>query len=501
MATSIGVGRVVATRHDDSVDPVGRIVVVGGGITGLAAAWHARRLAAEAGRSVDIVVLEAGDRIGGKVHTVRRDGWVIEAAPDSFLTTKPWARDLALALGLGDRLVSQRPGGRRVFVLHDGALVPLPAGFRLAAPTDLGAFLRTPLVSWPGKLRALLDLVRPARREEGDESMADFVRRRMGREVLERLAAPLMAGIHVGDPERLSIEATFPQLAALERRHGSLIRGLRRSATDRPKDGAGAAATFASLSGGVGDLVDALATDLGGIVRTRSVVARIARDGRVGAARDDHTPFTVTLADGSTIGADAVIVATPGPATARLIADVAPEAARIAGAVRHVSSATVSLGYRRDDVAHPLDGLGIIVPRSEGVRWLACSWSSSKWDGRAPDGHVLVRLFYGGDGRESEAELDEGTLVEWAKEDAGAVLGATGAPVIAHAFRWVKGNPQYDVGHEGRVNAAAAACPAALVLAGATWRGVGVPDCVRQAIGAAETVLGAIHPRSDGQSI
>lgn len=477
-----------------------RIVVVGGGITGLAAAWHVQRLAAEGGRSVDIVVLEAGDRVGGKVHTVRRDGWVIEAAPDSFLTTKPWARDLALALGLGDRLIAQRPGGRQVFVRHDGALVPLPAGFRLAAPTDLGAFLRTPLVSWPGKLRALFDLVRPARREIGDESMADFVRRRMGREVLERLAAPLMAGIHVGDPERLSIEATFPQLADLERRHGSLIRGLRRSATDRRKDGAGAAATFTSLSGGVGDLVDALAADLGGIVRTRSAVARIARDGRDGAARDDDFTYTVALADGSTIGADAVIVTTPGPATARLIVDAAPEAARIAGAVRHVSSATVSLGYRRDDVAHPLDGLGIIAPRGEGVRWLACSWSSSKWEGRAPDGHVLVRLFYGGDGREAEAERDEETLIEWAKEDAGAVLGATGAPVIAHAFRWVKGNPQYDVGHEARVKAAAAACPAALVLAGATWRGVGVPDCVRQALDAAETALGAIHPRSGRQS-
>lgn len=471
-------------------DPIPRrIVIVGGGITGLAAAWHARRLAAEAGQAVEVVVLEAGDRAGGKVRTIRHDGWIIEAAPDSFLTAKPWARDLALALGLGDRLITQRPGGRRVFVLHQGTLVPLPTGFRLAAPTDLGAFLGTPLVSWPGKLRALCDLVRPARRGEGDESMADFVRRRVGREVLERLAAPLMAGIHVGDPERLSIQSTFPQLAALERRHGSLIRGLRRSAADH-QTGAGAAATFASLAGGVGDLVDALAAGLDGIVRTRAVVAGLAQDGQVDTAAADRAAFAVGLADGSTVRADAVIVTTPGPVTARLIADVAPEAARIAGAVRHVSSATVSLGYRRSDVAHPLDGLGVIVPRGEGVRWLACSWSSSKWDGRAPDGHVLVRLFYGGDGREAEAETNDEALIEWATNDARAVLGATGTPVIAHAFRWVKGNPQYDVGHSARVAAAAAACPAGLVLAGATWRGVGMPDCARQGLEAAEAVIG-----------
>ncbi|MEO8083400.1 MAG: protoporphyrinogen oxidase [Ardenticatenales bacterium] len=473
----------------DATAPL-RLAIVGGGITGLAAAWHARRLASEAGRDLDVIVLEAGARAGGKVRTVRDGEWVIEGAPDSFLTTKPWAHDLAIALGLGDRRIVQRPGGRRVFVRHRGRLVPLPAGFRLAAPTAFGPFLRTPLLSWRGKLRAGLDWILPARRDTADESMAAFVRRRMGREVLERLAAPLMAGIYVGDPERLSIQATFPQLVALERSHGSLIRGLRRSAA-AGEAGSSAAAAFVSLAGGVGDLIDALAADLGPIVRTGAVVDRIGR----GA---DAAAYAVRLVDGTVYEADAVVVTTPAPVAARLLADVAPEAARIAGGVRHLSSATVSLGYRREAVGHPLDGLGIIVARAEGVRWAACSWSSSKWDGRAPAGHVLVRLFYGGEGREDDARQDEATLVRWAVEDAGAILDARGEPVLARAFRWIDGNPQYDVGHAARAAAAAAACPDGLVLAGASWGGVGLPDCVRQGLEAATTVLRVERSHVDG---
>lgn len=476
-----------------------RLVVVGGGITGLSAAWHARRLAAAAGRPLAVTVLEASARPGGKVWTVREGDWVIEAAPDSFLVGKPHARDLALALGLGDALVALRPDARRVAVLAGGRLVALPAGFRLAAPVDLGAFLRTPLVSWRGKLRAALDLVLPPRRGDDDESIAAFVTRRMGREVLERLAEPLMAGIYVGDPARLSIDATFPQLTALERRHGSLIRGLRRSAA-AGASGAGAPAAFASLAGGVGTLVDALAADLGPIVRTGAPVAAIRRgaapDGAPTAAGGDAPRYTVALADGTALPADAVVVATPGPATARLVAAVAPRAAQLAGAVRHLSSATVSLGYRRADVAHPLDGLGIVVPRGEAVGWRACSWSSSKWPGRAPAGHVLVRFFYGGEGREADAERDEAALLAAAVADARRTLGASGPPVIARAFRWPHANPQYDVGHAVRVAEAMADCPPGLVLAGATWRGVGLPDCVRQG---AEAAAAALDGAADGR--
>ena len=500
-AGSTGAG---GERRSDAVsgDDAPRLVVCGGGITGLAAAWHARRLAAAAGTPLSVTVLEAGDRPGGKVHTVRDGGWVIEAAPDSFLVGKPFARDLAVALGLGAALESPLPGGRRVYVLSGGRLVPLPAGFRLAAPVDLGAFLRTPLLSWRGKLRAALDLVRPARRAAGDESMAAFVTRRMGREVLDRLAEPLMAGIYVGDPARLSIDATFPQLAALERAHGSLIRGLRRSARAGPT-GAGAPAAFASLAGGVGTLVDALATDLGPVVRTGAPVARIGRAADEGAAGGGVAsgastaggPYHVVLEDGRSLAADAVVVATPGPATARLLADVAPDAARIAAALRHLSSATVSLGYRRADVAHPLDGLGVVAPRGAAVGWRACSWSSSKWPARAPDGHVLVRLFYGGEGREADAERDEAALIAQATADARRLLGTTAAPVLARAFRWPAANPQYDVGHADRVAAARAGCPPGVMLAGAAWGGVGLPDCVRQGAEAAAAALAAIDDR------
>ncbi|MFN8423326.1 MAG: FAD-dependent oxidoreductase [Anaerolineae bacterium] len=305
----------------------------------------------------------------------------------------------------------------------------------------------------------------------------------MGREVLDRLAAPLMAGIYVGDPARLSIQATFPQLVALERAHGSLIRGLRRSAA-AGEAGGGAPAAFVSWRA-------AWASSRTRAGRRPRAARADRRDGRSDRARRGaHAAYAVRLTDGTTYEADAVVLAAPGPAAARLLSGVAPTAARIASGVWQLSSATVSLGYRREAVAHPLDGLGVIVPRDQGVRWAACSWSSSKWDDRAPAGHVLVRFFYGGEGRAQDAGQDEAALVRWAREDAGAILGARGEPVIARAFRWIDANPQYDVGHAARAAEAQAACPAGLVLAGATWRGIGLPDCARQGLEAAMAVMG-----------
>lgn len=463
-----------------------RVIVVGGGIAGLATAWHLRDLAATRGRAVDVTVLEAAGRPGGKIVTERVDGFVVEGGPDSFLTAKPWAVELCRALGLGDRLIPVNPERRAVYVFAGGRLHRVPDGFRLIAPTRLWPFVRSGLISWPGKLRMALDLVRPPRRGGGDESIGAFVRRRLGDEALVRLGEPMMAGIFVGDPDRLSLRATFPQFAAMEAEHGGVIRGVRAAgrAARRAAAGAPTPPMFVSLAGGTEELVEALAADLGpAVLRLGVVVAAVALPAAAGGA------YRATLADGAALEADAIVLATPAPITARLLAPCLPDLARQIGAIRHLSTATVSLGYARADVAHPLDGTGFVVARDAPLRVVACTWSSSKYAGRAPDGAVLLRAFVGGEGREADVDLSDDDLVALVRRDVDPVLGITATPRIARVFRWRASNPQYDVGHLDRVAAIEAACPPGLRVVGGAYRDVGVPGCVKQARDAASAIL------------
>jgi oxygen-dependent protoporphyrinogen oxidase len=458
------------------------VIIAGGGIAGLATAYFLRRGAAEQGRPIAIRLFERDSRIGGKVVTVRQDGFVIEGGPDSFLTTKPWAVELCRELGLGDRLIPANPERRPTYVLAGGRLRVLPDGLHLVAPTRWGPFLRSDLFSWRGKLRLGLEPFIPARRAEADESVGAFVRRRLGAEAVARLGEPLLAGIYAAEVDRLSLAATFPQLAELERRHGSLIKGLRAARSTPPPAAAGA--PFVSLAGGTAELVEALGRSLGPIVRAGCGVAAVER---VGGG------YGVGLADGSRLRADALVLATPAPVSAELLAGPAPAVARAAGAIRHVSTATVSLAYRRDELPQPLDGTGFVVARGEPVRLLGCTWSSNKLAGRAPEGAVLLRVFLGGPGREDDVAADDAALVERARADLKRVLGVAAAPRLARVFRWMRANPQYDVGHLERVAALEAACPPGLHLVGAAYRGVGVPDCVRASELTAERLLQAME--------
>ncbi len=463
-----------------------RLVVVGGGITGLAAAHHALELARERRIALELTLVEARERLGGTIATERAGGFLIEAGPDSFLSEKPWALALCRRLGLEDRLARTDDRYRKVFVWHAGRLHPLPDGWELLAPTRLAPFLSSRLFSWPGKLRMAFDLVLP-RGIADDESLGAFVRRRLGREALERVAQPLVAGIYTADPDDLSLTATMPRFAELEKQERSIILGLRRARRRARETGVSGArwSLFVTLKEGMEDLVAALATRLQpGTVLLKQRVAGVER-------RGDR--WRVATAEGADLDADRVIVATESHAAARMLRYVDPTLATLLAEIPYASSATVTLGYRRADVAHPLDGFGFVVPHAQKRVLLACTFSSVKYAGRAPEGDVLLRAFVGGALNEAVLELDDAPLVMRARAELREALGITAAPALARVFRWPKAMPQYHVGHLARVETIerrAGALPG-LDLAGGAYRGVGIADCVRSGEAAAERALGA----------
>jgi oxygen-dependent protoporphyrinogen oxidase len=466
-----------------------RIIVVGGGIAGLAAAHRLVELSRERGLPLDLTVVEAAGRLGGTIRSERVGGFLVEAGPDSFIAEKPWALALAERIGLGPRLCRTDDRYRRTYVAHAGRLHPLPDGFLLLAPARLVPFVGSSLFSWPGKLRMALDLVLPRRAGTGDESLASFVTRRLGREALERVAEPLVAGIYTAVPERLSLAATMPRFVALERQHRSLILGLRKHVGAAEVRGASGArwSLFVTLAGGMGELVEALEERLPpGAVRLGARVTGVLR-----AAGEPA--WWVRLADGAALAADGVILAGPAPRMAPLVEGLDPVLARGLGAIGYSSAVTVSLAYPRAAIRHPLDGFGVVVPRCEGRLTLACTFSSVKYPGRAPGDAVLLRAFLR-DRRGEVLDRDDATLAGLAEQDLGAYLGIEGRPILSQVTRHPGAMPQYEVGHLDRVAGLEARLGAwpGLALAGAAYRGVGISDCVRSGEESAERLLAAL---------
>lgn len=475
-----------------------KVIIVGGGIAGLSTAYYLQKKAAEAGLPIECTLIESEPRFGGKITTMRRDGFIIEGGPDSFLTQKPWALELARELGLSDRLLGTNDKYRKVYVLNQGRLVELPDGVMLVVPTKIMPFVTSPLISWPGKLRMGLDLIIPPRNLDGDESLASFIRRRLGQEALDKIAEPLMAGIHVADPEHLSLQATFPRFIELEEKYGSLIRGMLAANGIRKKGKKGRSryaicntqsmfmsSMFMSLRGGLKELVDALVGRLG--QRTTLLAGR--RVVQVDHCPDGVPAYEVKLDDGTVSQADAVVLATPAFISANLVESFNPELGAGLRQIRYVSTATISLGYRRADFNHPLDGFGFVIPGTESRKIAACTWISTKFDHRAPDDGVLLRTFVGGTHGDHLVDLDDDTMVRMVKDELADIMGVTAEPALVEIFRWHKGNPQYDVGHLERVAALEAMCAPGLLLAGSAYRGVGLPDCIRNGEETAEQLM------------
>ena len=466
------------------------VVVVGSGIAGLAAAYELSR------QGVTCVVLERATRPGGVILSEEVDGFTIDGGPDSLLVQKPAGIALCEELGLGARLVPTKPP-RVAYVLRGGALHPLPAASVLGIPTRVRPFLGSRLFSWPGKLRMGAELFVPRRHDDdADESIGGFITRRFGREATTYIAEPLLAGIHAGDVDRLSMRALFPQFVEAERAHGSLLRAFRNrpsTSSGRPealegrnpqsavRDENGA---FRSLPGGLSEMVRALVQALPpGTVQTGTAVTKIG-DRRSalspGVSVESVSGFLVERSSGGPIEARAVILATPAFVTSALTRDYDAELARLCGEVLYTSSAAIVLAFGRAAVRHPLNGSGFVVPRVEGSRVLAVSWLSSKWPGRAPGDRVLLRAFVGGARDPKALERSDSELVAQTLTSLTPLLGIAEKPLLSRVYRWDRANAQHEVGHLARLAAIerVLARHEGLYVTGSGFRGTGIPDCI-----------------------
>jgi oxygen-dependent protoporphyrinogen oxidase len=462
-----------------------RIAVVGAGISGLAAAHRIAELAPDC----EIRLFERQNRLGGVLATVHEDGYQIELSADNFITTQPWGLDLVGRLGLKDQLVQTNPACRRTFVMWKKRLHPLPDGFLMMAPTKMWPMAVTPVLSPLGKMRAGLEYFLPPSKEEADESMAGFVRRRLGREVFERLVEPLVSGVYAADMEKLSLLATLPRFREMEREYGSLIRAMRKQmkaqrAAGKHVDQSGARySMFVTLEDGLSSLIDALAARLpNGAIRLVTTVDEITQaDGS----------WQVTVAGGRTESFDAVVLATPSHVAAELLKPIDGQLSCDLATIEHEGTAIVTLAFEDYQVKHPMNGAGFVVPGIEGSPILAGSFSSRKYLHRAPDGKTLIRTFVGGARAPEMAEMPDEQLVPLVLGELRDVLGISGDPIYQITAHWPGTMPQYHVGHldlVARINARCHAIPG-LALAGNAYDGVGIPACVHSGERAAERLL------------
>lgn len=464
------------------------VLVIGGGIAGLAAARDLGKAA------IPTLLVEASDRLGGKIATERVDDFVIELGPDSMLTTRPAAVALARELGLGDELISVSEP-RSVHILRNGRPIPMPEGVGLVLPTRARPFISTRLFSWPEKARMGVDLVMPRVLPMEDVSVGAFLRRRLGSALVSRLAGPLVGGIYGTSIDELSLDAIVPTLREAERTHRSLI--LAGLADGRRMRGAAAASSstplsprplgvFASLHGGMGQLVAALEREL----ESMSSVS-IVRGVRLTSLASSGSGYRAQSADGRVFDADALVVATPGPAAAQLLAEVAPAAATAITTIPHGSTSVVNLAYSVDQFPKPINGHGWLIPATEGLPLSALTWSSNKWAGRAPTGWVLIRAFLPDQPSDGRSAQD---LVKLARVAVERLTGVTGSPELVRVSAHKGTMPRYTVGHIARVERAEAelAAQARIALAGAPYRGVGLPDCISGARNAARKIIEAL---------
>jgi protoporphyrinogen/coproporphyrinogen III oxidase len=454
-----------------------RIVVVGGGISGLAAAHRLVELGVDRSQ---ITLLEASGRLGGTLDTEQRDGFLLERGPDSFISEKPEALALAKRLGLESRLIETNDQYRRSFIVRNGRLRPVPEGFQLLAPSRVWPFITTDIFSLTGKLRIAAELLLPRENGREDESLASFVRRRLGREALERMAQPMVGGIYTADPETLSLRATLPRFLDMERDHRSVILAMMRQGQKAGTSGA-RYSLFLSFDRGMEVLVDAL---IGVVpnVRLKTRIEKVSFDSRTWRMKADS---------GKTFEADAVCLALPAYVAARLLEDVNPRLAAQLNAIRYASTATINFAYPRAAIKHPLNGFGFVVPFVEKRSLIACTFSSVKFAGRAPEDHVLLRAFAGGALQPDVFALDESTLVTRIGVDLRELLNIDRSPLFTEIAKWERSMPQYEVGHLDRVQAIeneVRGLPG-LALAGNAYRGAGIPDCIRSGESAAESLV------------
>lgn len=462
-----------------------RVIVIGGGITGLAAA---ERIAESLGPGA-VRVLERASRLGGKISTEDVGGAIVEGGPDCFLAMKPAGLAMVRRLGLERRLIGTDPRFSRSFVKRDGRLHELPEGISGLVPSRIGPLMRTRLLSPRGRARAALELFVPRRTAGGDESIAGFVTRRFGREAYDWLIEPLLGGIHAGDGARLSLSATFPQLSDTERTHGSVLRFMMKARLGRTRRPAGPTG-FVTLRGGLGEMVTALEARLGGGVSLGRSVRSITRDG---------DGWSVALDGDEIITAEQVIVATPADAAAPMLESADHVLATDLRAMRFASTVTVSVAFPAEAVPRKLPGYGYVAPRAEGGSVIACSWTSHKFPERVRSDLIMLRLFLGRDGDDAITTDPDEAVKFLVRRELRDVHGITSEPLWWRLFRWPSAMPQYTLGHQERLARIAQRLTAlpGLSLAGSSFTGAGIPDCIAagwKAADAAVASLGRLRP-------
>jgi oxygen-dependent protoporphyrinogen oxidase len=453
------------------VNPRAPVVVIGAGISGLATAYHLR--------DANVVVLEASWRAGGKLHTIEVGGVRAEAGADSFVVRKPWAAELCSALGLDERVVI--PGAFGAFARTSGGLVRVPERSAFGIPGSVRELLRWPGLARRDRVRALADMILPGRAEETDEALGALLRRRLGVEASRILVEPLLGGLHAGDPMMLSVRATFPELAAWERGHGSLIRGARAALRAGEGPGQGRRPMFATVWGGLGRLVEALEEAIGpDALRLASPVSNLSPA--------DHG-YSVETPD-DRFRPDAVVLATPAFEAARLLREVNPAASGDLRKIPYASTAVVVLVYPPGTGERlPPDGTGFVVPRNGDVV-TACTWASRKWPSPELGDRAVLRCFVGRAGSDESLSLSDGELIARVQDEVERLTPFGSGPAAARVVRWERSMPQYQVGHLElleRIDRSLAATPG-LFVTGSAYRGIGIADCVRQARDAAERV-------------
>jgi oxygen-dependent protoporphyrinogen oxidase len=451
-----------------------RIIIVGGGITGLAAAHRVH----EINPAIKVTVIEASPRLGGTIQTEHRDGFLLERGPDSFISEKPEALALAKRLGLESQIIQTNETFRRSFIVRDGRLRAVPEGFQLLAPSRMWPFITSDIFSIAGKARMTADLFLPRKRSNGDESLASFVRRRLGQEALARMAQPMVGGIYTADPETLSLRATLPRFLDMEQKHRSLILAMLRQGRAQKSGTSGARySLFLSFDRGMQVLVDALSR-INADFRVKTRVQRLSLD----------RGWTISTDQGEEFKADAICLALPAYVAASLLSDVNKLLAEKLGQIKYASTATINFGYRRSAIKHPLNGFGFVVPVIENRSLIACTFSSVKFAGRASNDHVLLRAFAGGALQPEIFALDEATMATKVEADLRELLDIREDPRFIEVSKWERSMPQYEVGHLDRMNEIdmlVAKLPG-LALAGNSYRGAGIPDCIRSGETAAE---------------
>ncbi len=478
-------------------EPRLRIAVIGGGISGLAAAHRARELHP----SADVVLFEASKHLGGVLQTETRDGFLIEHGADNFITTVPWAVDFCRRIGFAEELVPTNPSHRGAFVVRRGQLRRIPPGFIVMAPSRLLPVALTPILSPRGKLRMACERFVPRRGSDEDESLASFVTRRFGREMYERLAQPLVASIYAADAEKLSLAATMPRFLQMEREHGSLTRAMlrerkvRRDSADKESGGV-RYSQFVAPRRGMSSLVRAIVEHLQNVrLLVDSPVEKLT------PTSDQRWRLDIGGRKSRQMTCHAVILATPSHHSARLLQAVDALLAANLARIEYGSSAIISCGFRREQIGHPLDSFGVVVPLVERRKILSASFSSVKYPGRAPDGSVLLRVFVGGACQSELLDLTDAELLELAQRELADLLAIEGQPVLQHVTRNSRSMPQYHVGHQSlvaRIEAGAAKLPG-FALASNALHGVGVPNCIHTGERAAEQLLSKLSQPDRGQ--